>query len=118
MQSSVRLTQRSRSMQRTSNASNGSSLYRRPQLNGEAIQANRFTSTVAMESPTRSHLDADMCSRRDERRDISASERPMIHSADKAPVAQLDRASASGAEGRRFEPCRARQPSLTWIAGE
>jgi hypothetical protein len=29
-----------------------------------------------------------------------------------APVAQLDRVSASGAEGRRFESCRARQPSL------
>ena len=27
-----------------------------------------------------------------------------------APVAQLDRASASGAEGHRFESCRARQP--------
>ena len=26
-----------------------------------------------------------------------------------APVAQLDRASASGAEGCRFEPCRAHQ---------
>ena len=26
-----------------------------------------------------------------------------------APVAQLDRASASGAEGHRFESCRARQ---------
>ena len=29
-----------------------------------------------------------------------------------APVAQLDRASAFEAGGRRFEPCRARQPSL------
>ena len=29
-----------------------------------------------------------------------------------APVAQLDRASASGAEGHRFESCRAHQPSL------
>ncbi len=28
----------------------------------------------------------------------------------RAPVAQLDRASASGAEGCRFEPCRAHQP--------
>ena len=27
-----------------------------------------------------------------------------------APVAQLDRASASGAEGRRFDSCRARHP--------
>src|SRR5688500_13637992 len=30
-----------------------------------------------------------------------------------APVAQLDRALASGAKGRRFESCRAHQPSLT-----
>src|SRR6185503_16986915 len=35
-----------------------------------------------------------------------------------APVAQLDRALASGAKGRRFESCRARQPSLAWILGE
>ncbi len=36
---------------------------------------------------------------------------PICHTS--APVAQLDRASASGAEGHRFESCRARQPSLT-----
>ena len=42
---------------------------------------------------------------------VSASERPMIHSPSSAPVAQLDRASASGAEGRGFESLRARHIS-------
>src|SRR6185295_11074834 len=31
-----------------------------------------------------------------------------------APVAQLDRATASGAVGHRFESCRAHQPSLAF----
>ena len=39
--------------------------------------------------------------------------RPNSVSSRIAPVAQLDRASASGAEGCRFEPCRVHQPSLT-----
>ena len=32
--------------------------------------------------------------------------REVLYSAADVPVAQLDRASASGAEGYRFEPCR------------
>ena len=35
-----------------------------------------------------------------------------------APVAQLDRASASGAEGHRFESCRARQPLKALVSTE
>ena len=34
----------------------------------------------------------------------------------RAPVAQLDRASASGAEGHRFESCRARHPRIHAIS--
>ena len=38
---------------------------------------------------------------------------PEVHLDFYAPVAQLDRASASGAEGCRFELCRARHTSHT-----
>ena len=34
-----------------------------------------------------------------------------------APVAQLDRASASGAEGHRFKSCQAHQTELARTAG-
>jgi hypothetical protein len=34
-----------------------------------------------------------------------------------APVAQLDRASASGAEGHRFKSCQAHQTELARAAG-
>ena len=34
-----------------------------------------------------------------------------------APVAQLDRASASGAEGHRFKSCQAHQTELARSAG-
>ena len=40
---------------------------------------------------------------------------PLAHPTN-APVAQLDRASASGAEGRRFESSQARHPDLQGIS--
>ena len=103
----------------------GNARPREPGANGDvpAFARNgppRFDAQVRRgRAPSSCRNVADRCrSRRDgasacRQRSIGErGERPatLVVEASHAPVAQLDRASASGAEGHRFESCRARHP--------